>query len=329
MNVIEYNEKYDEQIKLLLDELQEHIVNIDKEKFNIKKENYKEEYFKKTKEEIIKYQGKMLLLEDNENILGLIVGVINNEEIDTYDFKCPKRGRITELVIKKTIRGKGLGKILLNSMEDYLKKEGCKNILISVFGYNDKAISFYEKNKYHTRLIEMIKEIDNTKYELKELSLEIIDEIYEMYQDIPDGDNNQSNKAYGLNKEDFKKYIEKEIKRKYNEVTDDDTPTLTYIMYVDNIPVGYICLRTKLNDNWKKWSGNFYYQIRKSKRRMGYATKMLGLGLQKLKEMNFEVAYGQSSKGNIASQKTIENNKGIFLREDDGTRYYKIVLEEK
>ena len=53
---------------------------------------------------------------------------------------------------------------------------------------------------------------------------------------------------------------------------------------------------------------------------------MLSLGLEKLKEMRFNEVYGQSSKGNIGSQKTIENNYGILLDEVEGTHYYKIKL---
>lgn len=166
-------------------------------------------------------------------------------------------------------------------------------------------------------------------YDLKELSLDLdIKELYDMYQDIPNGDNGQTNDAYGINEDDFKEYIIKQIDRKNNKVTYDDTPTITYIMYVNNKPVGYICLRTEIDDNWMKWSGNFYYQIRLSERRKGYATKMLELGLKELKKLGFDVVYGQSSAGNIGSAKTIENNNGIFIKELNGTRYYKIILKK-
>lgn len=164
-------------------------------------------------------------------------------------------------------------------------------------------------------------------YELMELSLNLdIKELYDMYQDIPNGDNGQTNDAFGLNEDEFKDFIIKQISRKNNKVTFDDTPTITYIMYVENKPVGFICLRTEIDDNWMKWSGNFYYQVRLSERRKGYATKMLELGLNELKKIEFDVVYGQSSAGNIGSAKTIENNNGIFIKEDNGTRYYKIEL---
>ena len=164
-------------------------------------------------------------------------------------------------------------------------------------------------------------------YELKELSLDLLNkDLYDMYQDIPNGDNGQTNDAFGLNEDEFKDFIIKQINRKNNKVTFDDTPTITYIMYVENKPVGFICLRTEIDDNWMKWSGNFYYQVRLSERRKGYATKMLELGLNELKKIGFDVVYGQSSAGNIGSAKTIENNNGIFIKENEGTRYYKILL---
>lgn len=155
--IVEYDSKYDEKIKNLLVELQEHIVQIDKEHYNIIGNDYRKECFDKTMDEIKRYNGKMYLYKENDEICGLIVGLINNEEIDTYDFKAPKRGRISELVVSNKCRKKGYGKILLNSMENYLKSVGCKDILIGVFAYNGGAINFYEKNGYHTRMTEMIK----------------------------------------------------------------------------------------------------------------------------------------------------------------------------
>lgn len=157
--IIEYDEIYNENIKDLLVELQNHIVNIDKEGYNIITDEYKELYFNKTMEEINKYEGKIYLYKENNEILGLIVGLINNEDTSDYDFKAPKRGRVSELIVTQKIRSKGIGKQLLDRITQYFKDNNCKAILIEVFGYNETAINFYEKNGYHTRLIEMIKEI--------------------------------------------------------------------------------------------------------------------------------------------------------------------------
>lgn len=157
--IIEYDKKYDEQIKDLLVELQEHIVNIDKEKYNIITPEYREEYFKKTIEEVNKYKGKIYLYKENNEILGLIVGLINNEKTEDYDFKAPKRGRVTELIVTKKIRIKGIGKQLLDKITEYFEEQNCEDILIGVFVYNESAIKFYENNNYHTRMIEMTRKI--------------------------------------------------------------------------------------------------------------------------------------------------------------------------
>lgn len=155
--IVEYSEKYDEQIKDLFMELQEHISNLDKEKYNIVTEECREELFNKTLKEIEEYQGKMYLMLQDNSVVGLVVGIINNEEINSYDFKAPKRGRISELIVSKNCRSNGIGSKLLSHMENYLKNVGCKSILIGVFAYNDLALKFYERNGYHIRMTDMIK----------------------------------------------------------------------------------------------------------------------------------------------------------------------------
>ena len=156
--VIEYSDCHDEDIKDLFVELQEYIASIDKEGFNILTPNFREEYFNKTLKEIKKHKGKMFLFEEHEKIVGLVVGLIY-EEMFELGFHAPKRGEITELIVSKNCRAKGYGKELLNAMERHLKQQDCKNIIIGVFGYNDHAIEFYERNGYHTRFIDMAKNL--------------------------------------------------------------------------------------------------------------------------------------------------------------------------
>lgn len=159
LEIINYSNKYNESIKDLLVELQEYIAEIDKEKYNILTNEYREKYFKKTMDEVNKYEGKIFLAIENEKIIGLIVGLINNEEETTYDFKTPKRGRVTELVVSKECRSNGIGKQLLDKMEKYFKEVGCKGVLIDVFAYNENAQKFYYKNGYFNRNVEVMKKI--------------------------------------------------------------------------------------------------------------------------------------------------------------------------
>lgn len=157
--IIEYDKKYDEEIKNLLEELQIYIASIDPLGYNVVTREYKDKYFIETLNEVNEHQGKIFLYEENNHIIGLIIGIINNEEENTYDFVSPKRGRITELIVSHSSRSKGVGTKLLNTMERYLYSVGCEDILLEVFAYNENAQHFYEKHGYQTRLIDMTKKL--------------------------------------------------------------------------------------------------------------------------------------------------------------------------
>ena len=159
IEIIDYSKEYDEDIKDLLVELQEYIAEIDREKYNILTPDYREKYFEKTMDDVKQHEGKIFLAKELDSIVGLIIGIINNEDEETYDFSAPKRGRIRELVVSKKCRSNGFGKQLLNKMENYFKEIGCKGILIDVFAYNDSAQKFYYKNNYFDRNIEVMKKL--------------------------------------------------------------------------------------------------------------------------------------------------------------------------
>ena len=92
------------------------------------------EYIPCDEQEIKQYKNVTGAGKDNEKIVGLIVGLINNDETERYDFKAPKCGRITELIVDKEYRGKQIGKQLLDAMKEYLKSIECeKNLLFYNF----------------------------------------------------------------------------------------------------------------------------------------------------------------------------------------------------
>ncbi len=155
--IIEYSEKYQDDVKRLLLELQEYIASIDKEGYNIVTDDFQDKYFDEMMDEVKDKSGKILLYQEDNSIVGVIVGSIHNEEEQSYGFHAPKRGKVDELIVSKHCRSHGYGKILLEAMEEYLKSIGCKDILIEVFGYNDLGKYFYEKNGYHLRMMEMTK----------------------------------------------------------------------------------------------------------------------------------------------------------------------------
>ena len=151
MEIIEYEEKYLEDVKDLLTELEEYIVSIDKDNLDRVHPEYHEKMALIDLEDINNNDGKCYIAVDNNKAIGLIMGCIfPYNEYDYLDYKCPKRGTITELIVSKDIRSKGIGKALINKMEEYFKSKNCEYILVDIFSYNENAIKFYEKNNYHS-----------------------------------------------------------------------------------------------------------------------------------------------------------------------------------
>lgn len=158
--IIEYDSEYDEQIKDLLVELQNYLINIDDWHTQVMLPEYRENNFKMDMAKVKKQNGKIYLAIENNIIIGLIMGIVEEkDEIDKLTNDCAKTGSVIELIVKNNIRGNGIGKSLLEKIEEYFKSIDCKRINIEVFGPNKKGLNFYEKNDYIVRDIIVSKRI--------------------------------------------------------------------------------------------------------------------------------------------------------------------------
>jgi len=160
VNIIEYNDKYLEDVRDLLVELEQYILTIDKDELDQIHPEYREKMALLDLQEVKDNNGKCFLAIENDKAIGLIMGIIVNfDEYDYLDYKCPKEGEITELIVTSKIRSNGVGQKLMNKMEEYFKSVGCEYILVDVFAYNENGISFYNKQGYHPRMHTAIKKI--------------------------------------------------------------------------------------------------------------------------------------------------------------------------
>ena len=167
INIIKYEDKYLEDIKDLLVELEEYIISIDRDNLDQLHPEYRDKMTILDLEEINNSDGICYLALKDEKVVGLIMGcIVKYDEYDYLDYKCPKMGEVTELVVSKNVRKSGIGQLLIDKIEQYFKNKNCEYIKIDVFSYNKNAINFYEKNNYHNRMetkIKKIKIVDNIK----------------------------------------------------------------------------------------------------------------------------------------------------------------------
>ncbi len=161
MTIIEYEDKYLEDVRDLLTELEEYLVSIDYDHLDQVHPEYHEKMALLDLEEVRNYNGKCYLAIEDDKAIGLIMGTIPPyDEYDYLDYKCPRRGEITELIVTSKVRSKGVGQQLMDKMEDYFKNNNCEYVLVDIFAYNDNAIKFYNKKDYHLRMLTGIKKLD-------------------------------------------------------------------------------------------------------------------------------------------------------------------------
>ena len=160
MKIIEYEEKYLEDVKELLVELEEYILTIDEDKLDQLHPEYREKMALLDLQEVEDNNGKCFIAVENNKAIGLIMGtIIKYEDYDYLDYKCPKSGEITELIVTQKIRSTGVGQALMNKMEECFKSVGCEYIFVDIFAYNKNGINFYNKQGYHPRMHVGVKKI--------------------------------------------------------------------------------------------------------------------------------------------------------------------------
>ena len=120
--------------------------------------------------------------------------------------------------------------------------------------------------------------------------------------------------------EDYESWLESVIRNK-TEASPDWVTGSVYFAIENNDIVGTIAIRDYLNESLLKSGGHIGYAIRPSKRRNGYATKMLALALEKCRKSSANKVLITCDKGNIASAKTAMKNGGVLeneIVEDNG-----------
>ena len=160
MKIIEYEEKYLEDVKDLLVELEEYIISIDYDHLDQIHPDYRDKMTELDLKKVEDNNGKCYIAFENDKAIGVIMGILGTyDEYDYLDYKCPKRGIITELVVSKNVRSSGIGQQLIDKMEEYFKSIGCEYVFVEVFGYNDLALKFYFKKGYHARMLHVLKKL--------------------------------------------------------------------------------------------------------------------------------------------------------------------------
>ena len=71
-----------------------------------------------------------------------------------------KYGHISDVVVNPRFKRNGVGKLLFQSVEKWLKEKGAREISLTVFSFNTEAIFFYQNSGFTNRHCKMVKSLE-------------------------------------------------------------------------------------------------------------------------------------------------------------------------
>lgn len=152
MNIREYTIEDKEAIISAQYRFQGYLAEIDDLKLLRCNPGYGEAYTEDLLKKVTERGGKIFVAEEGEKIVGFVAGVFDEQsDLDKLGHKVMKYGDILDLFVEEEFRGTGIGKELMNKMEDYFRSQKCDVVVIEVFGPNNKAHQFYEQLGYADR----------------------------------------------------------------------------------------------------------------------------------------------------------------------------------
>ncbi|TSC83559.1 MAG: GNAT family acetyltransferase [Microgenomates group bacterium Gr01-1014_16] len=112
-------------------------------------------------EKLDKNKGKIYFAQDEGKVVGYIFGFVCDKQSEEklLEVVPSQVGQIEDVYVEEEYRGKGVGKMLMEKMEDYLKDQGCDSIWLEVFAPNFDAHAAYLKMGYVDREVGMLKRL--------------------------------------------------------------------------------------------------------------------------------------------------------------------------
>lgn len=160
MTIRSYQPHDQPQIVTLFEEFQDYLVSLDPLRGLRRLPGYGEYYLQKTLDDVAEHDGVFYVATDLDVVIGFVTGIVMKPtQGDLLGLVPSIRGRITELFIRQSYRGQGIGTRLMQDVEKYLLQRGCNVIRVEVFVPNQDAHQFYKNLGYQDMDIDLIKQV--------------------------------------------------------------------------------------------------------------------------------------------------------------------------
>ena len=155
--------------------------------------------------------------------------------------------------------------------------------------------------------------------------------VYEMLQTITREENEATNKVGGITFDEFKEFCKNAVQRaKGQKLPEGHIPQITYLIFDEDIPVGFGKFRPIMNELCiKNRAFHFSYMIAPKHRGKGYATAFIAFIKKKALKRGLTEIRGTALIENMASRRGMEKNGGILESAYDNGATYVIPLKKE
>lgn len=164
VRIREYQRSDRTEFAKLLEQLLDYIASIDDLKRIRRMPGFGASYTRRTLRKVDRKDGIIYVAELDAELVGVVVGIVPEQtKEDQLEHVPSKGGEVLELVVKAGYRGRGVGTMLMNKMEEYFKEKNCNASGVGVFFPNKDAHRLYSKLGYEDRGIYMTKDLQEQK----------------------------------------------------------------------------------------------------------------------------------------------------------------------
>lgn len=166
--------------------------------------------------------------------------------------------------------------------------------------------------------------------ELREIQCSDAEKLYDFFQQLPASENGKKNGAHGLSRQDFEKWVENQVDFSNGKnLPEGYVPSTTYILYVDDVPVGVGNLRHHLCPSLERDGGHIGTHILPKYRGKGYGNLIKQEMLKKAKEMGIKSVLIFNHDDNMPAWKSSEKMGGKLdsINEINGVKIRKYIFD--
>ena len=107
------------------------------------------------------YRGRVVMALAGGEVVGFMTLLLEVPRSDPDD-PAPSHGLMTDLMVRQSWRGRGIGAVLLTEAEALAHAAGCVELRVTVFAENHGARRFYARAGYGNLLVSMRKGLPAT-----------------------------------------------------------------------------------------------------------------------------------------------------------------------